>query len=368
MIFYIKSILSASLDVFLDSAPFMLLGFFMAGILKIFVPENWVSRHLNGKGIWPVIKAAAIGVPIPLCSCGVIPAAAGLKEKGADKGAIASFMISTPETGVDSMSVTWALLDPFMTLIRPIGAFITAAITGFLISVTDKPADEVIDKKEFLMQSGSNAPECSAGCCCSATKQEETIGLKNRFKDGMRFAFVDLIDDIGVWFLAGVLIAGLISTFLKPEIIEAYIGKGISEMFVMLFLSVPIYVCATASTPIAAALIAKGISPGAALVFLLAGPATNAATVIVTSRILGKKNTIIYVLTIAVCSLGLGYVTNLFYSSYGSSHLLSLAQRSENQAYGLVHYVASFALACLILNSLKKRVIKKTFSLQKQAV
>lgn len=360
MFSYVKDVLYASADVFLDSAPFMLLGFFIAGLLKAFVPDDLISRHLNGKGLWPVIKASAIGVPIPLCSCGVVPAAAGLKEKGADKGAVASFMISTPETGVDSISVTWALLDPFMTIVRPIGAFVTAAITGFLISLSERSSDELNEDRAPVLAPAELLTGCSGGgCCCQPSKPEEADNLntnsKDKFKNGMRFAFVDLIDDIGAWFLAGVLIAGLISTFLKPEIIEAYIGKGISEMLVMLSLSIPLYVCATASTPIAAALIAKGISPGAALVFLLAGPATNAATVIVTSRILGKKNTLIYVLTIAVCSLGLGYATNLFYSSYGSSHLFSLAQKSENQAYGLVHYVSAFILGFLILKAFLRR-------------
>lgn len=365
MIYYISIFFNASMDVFLDSAPFMILGFFMAGLLKAFVPDEWIYTHLNGKGFWPVIKASAVGVPIPLCSCGVIPAAAGLKEKGADKGAVAAFMISTPETGIDSISVTWALLDPFMTVIRPVGAFVTAALTGFLISMNEKDPEEKPEMLNKIEPGLMPISGCSGGCCCSATIKPEKEGLVYRLKNGMSFAFVDLIDDIGLWFIAGVAISGLISTFLNPEIIDSYIGKGMPEMVLMLCLSIPLYVCATASTPIAAALMAKGISPGAALVFLLAGPATNAATVIVTTKILGKKNAFIYVLAIALCAIGLGYATNIFYSIYGPGELSSVIHKNENQAYGLVHYFSAFIVGGLILMGIIRKFINnQCFSFQ----
>lgn len=360
---YLKNVLVACFDIFLDSAPFMMIGFLIAGLLKAFVPENLVSRHLKGKGIMPVLKASALGVPIPLCSCGVIPAAAGLNEKGADKGAVAAFMISTPETGVDSISVSWALLDPFMTIIRPMGAFITAAVTGLLISSGEKisPTVDESQKNPLPLDFGC----CSEGCGCSAKNEANSKSLKNKMKEGLRFAFIELTDDISLWFLSGVLAAGLISIFLKPEIIETYIGSGLSEMIVMLGLSIPLYVCATASTPIAAALMAKGISPGAALVFLLAGPATNAATVIVTSKILGKKNTVIYVLSISVCAIMLGYATDLFYSLGISKNILTAITQTENQAHGLVDYFSALILGCLIISALIRKLMKnQRFSFQ----
>lgn len=302
---------TASWDILLESSGFILFGFFVAGLLKAFVPGDLVARHL-GKGRFSgIVKASAFGIPLPLCSCGVLPAAAGLKEQGAGKGATASFLISTPETGVDSIAVSWALLDPVMTIIRPVSAFFTAIITGVLVTLFDR------DPKPVPPSPFQMAPQgCSDGCGCHDSENAPS-GFIDKLKSGMRFAFGELFDDISRWLIFGIILAGVITAFLPPEIISNWFGDGFLPMVAVLVIAVPLYICATASTPIAAALALKGLSPGAALVFLLAGPATNAAALTVISKILGKKMTAIYLFSIVAVSLLLGVITNKIYFMLG---------------------------------------------------
>ena len=254
--------------VFKEAAPFVLFGFFAAGLLKVLIPERVIVKHLGGNGFRSVFKASLFGVPLPLCSCGVIPVAIGLRKQGASKGATASFLVSVPETGVDSVAITWALLDPLMTIIRPVSAFITALATGSLINLL--PEKKAVSKTD------------TADSCCSANPDSSMPlaqrPLLLRLKDGVIYAFTDLLKDIGGWLLLGILIAGIISYFVPVNFVDRYLGGEYSSLLIMLIIGIPLYICASASTPIAAALVLKGLSPGAALVFLLAGPATNAAT------------------------------------------------------------------------------------------
>jgi uncharacterized protein len=282
--------LDACWDILVDSSLWMLLGFFMAGLLRAFVPADIVARHLGQKRRGSVFKAALFGIPLPLCSCGVIPAAAGLRSQGASKGATASFLISTPETGVDSIAVSWALLDPLMTVLRPLSAFVTAMVTGLFIDAADRQSDPV---PVLAIEAPGRSGRCAGGACSCAVPQKDNPAqrpsLLRRFMDGQRFAFDDLMGDIAPWFGLGILLAAGITIFLPGDLGRMIPGGGLAAMLAMLVVSLPMYVCATASTPIAAALALKGFSPGALLVFLLAGPATNAATVIMVGRLLGKK-------------------------------------------------------------------------------
>lgn len=299
------TILLASWSVLFDAAPWVLFGFLVAGLVKAFVPEDVVQAHLGG-GLRSIIKASAIGVPVPLCSCGVIPAAASLKKQGAGKGAVASFLVSTPETGIDSIAITYALLDPLMTIFRPIAAFVTAIATGVAVSFTGTDEPAVATETACGYQ--------DSGCSCSRShKKVEKPGMAQKVRSGLSFAFGELLGDVGGWLLGGVLLAGLISGFVSGEFVERYLSNDIVAMAMMLAISVPMYVCATSSTPIVAALALKGISPGAALVFLLAGPATNAASLPVISKLLGKKGTVVYLVVIVVMSLLFGILVNHLY-------------------------------------------------------
>ncbi len=341
------NVLRSSWEVTLESAPLFLAGFFVAGLLRAFLPENFVANHLGKNGIRSILKAAAFGIPIPLCSCGVLPAAAGLKKQGAGKGAVAAFLISTPETGVDSIAVSYALLDPIMTVIRPVIAFLTAIAAGIAVSFSE---NRNMERDRLEQESALAPPEtCNSSCCCSTKIQtKQTIGEK--FKAGMRFAFGDLLKDISPWFFIGIILSGLISVFISPELISKYLSNEYLSMALMLALSIPLNVCATASTPIAAALALKGISPGAALVFLLAGPATNAASLTVIFQLLGKKASLIYLSVILVAAFLSGIAVNALYTHLGLN-IANWIPATSHKEGSLFEIVSAVVLGALVLKS-----------------
>ncbi len=316
----------------------------MAGIIKAFISDDFVGKHLGKNSFITVVKASLLGIPLPLCSCGVIPAAAGLKKQGASKGATSAFLISTPETGVDSIAITYALLDPIMTILRPVAAFFTAIFAGAFVNLTDKPEREEI-KKDF-------ETTCAADCY---SETSDPTSIWQKLSRGVRYAFTDLLSDIAGWFMAGILIAGVISVFLSPDFISEYLGEGLFPMIVMLVISIPLYICATASTPIAAALALKGLSPGAAMVLLLAGPATNIATLTVVTKILGKRATVIYILSIVVCSLSIGYATNLLYAAMGLD-ITRWVESGGAEEHGIIYTASALIFIGLIIyNMVRKR-------------
>jgi uncharacterized membrane protein YraQ (UPF0718 family) len=282
---FIASILTDFWGTAAEMSPYLLFGFLVAGILSMLVSQGVVERHLGGRGIWPVLKASLFGVPLPLCSCGVIPVSMSLHKHGAGKGSTIAFLISTPQTGVDSIFVTFSLLGPVFAIFRPIAAFVTGIIGGVLVDLFNPVPRE-----------GQPVPaKCTDECCGGAENRKIARGLK--------FAFVTLPRDIGGAMLVGLVIAAFISVFVPRDYFAEKLGTGIFAMLVMMALGIPMYVCATASVPIAAALILKGLTPGAALVFLMTGPATNAATFATIWKILGRATAIIYLATIAGCSL-----------------------------------------------------------------
>jgi uncharacterized protein len=356
---FLLQFLAEGWEILVEAVPYLVLGFFMAGLLKAYIPDDWVAKHLGKSGFWNVIKASLIGIPIPLCSCGVVPTAAGIRRQGASKGATASFLVSTPETGVDSIAITYGLLGPVMMVIRPVSALITAITAGLSVNLFDKSND--LPKLEETQSccssskdsqgasccdSSGSAPieltmvdeldlnsDCcgkqhteaddtqveyvhgSAGCGC-ANASNEHLTIFEKFKIGMHFAFVDLVKDTALWFMIGIALAALISMFLSPEMIETYFGNQYLSMLLMLAIATPLYVCATSSTPIAAAFLMKGISPGAVLVFLLAGPATNAASIAVINKVIGKKATTIYVANIMIVSVMIGLTVDALFPDW----------------------------------------------------
>ncbi|MFO7578328.1 MAG: SO_0444 family Cu/Zn efflux transporter [Pelovirga sp.] len=304
-------ILLQSWLILLESAPYVLFGFFAAGVLKAFVSEAAIARHLGDNSPLAVLKAALFGIPLPLCSCGVIPAAIALRKQGASRGAASAFIVSVPETGVDSISITWALLDPLMTLVRPLAAFFTALFTGLMINLLPD---------ERVMTTAAAQPATAGDCGCaepSAEIRHQLLPLHRRLGSAMSYAFGDLLGDIGRWLLLGILLAGTLTWLIPEDFFLRFADRELLSLLVMLGIGIPIYICASASTPIAAALVLKGLSPGAALVFLLAGPATNAATITVMTRYFGKSATAIYLACIAVCSLACGWLVNRIYAWSG---------------------------------------------------
>jgi len=349
----IISILSASWQVFYESAVYMLFGFFIAGILYVFIKPETVGRYLGKGRVRPVLLAALAGIPIPLCSCGVLPAAASLKRQGANNGATMSFLISTPESGIDSIPLTFALLDPIIALIRPIAAFITAIVTGLFENVLF-PSKSSSDNISEVVCSGSG------GCCGIIVLENQTEPVNKPFitkiVSGLKFAFVDLLGDIGKWFLLGILLAGIITYMIPDSFFEAYLHNNFTAMLVMLVAGIPMYVCATASTPIAAALVLKGLSPGAALVFLLAGPATNIASITMISSLFGKKSLLIYLSSIAICSIVLGYFTDMLYHGMSISATATVGQTADFIPH-FVQISGAVILAALLIFALCQGIL-----------
>jgi uncharacterized protein len=344
MVDAITRILLATWLILCTSAPYVLFGLLMAGLLKAVIPDSFISRHLGGNSVRAVIKASFLGMPLPLCSCGVVPVAASLKKQGAGPGPTTAFLISTPETGVDSIAITYALLDPIMTVIRPLAALITATSAGLLVN---------------LLPAGPPAPVCALGsaCCdttCTLQHSSADTPLRRAIPDGIRYAFTQLLADIGPYLLAGIAIAGLITWMIPDGFIERHLGSGLPSMLIMLAVGIPLYVCASASTPIVAALALKGLSPGAALVFLLAGPATNAATITVVARLLGKQVAVVYVTVIAVCALVMGMAVNVLYG-WLAKDISAWTTEIHHSEGGLFSTLAAIALLALIARAVARR-------------
>ncbi|MFA6284789.1 MAG: SO_0444 family Cu/Zn efflux transporter [Desulfurivibrionaceae bacterium] len=309
----IFSIFSQSWQLLLDAAPYILFGILMGGLLKVFLSPSQVARHLGQGRFSSVFKAALFGVPLPLCSCGVLPAAAALKKQGANNGSIA---------------VSYALLDPIMTVARPLAAFLTALAAGMTENLLRPP------KPGFAMADFSCVVDgCCSGIDCPPEKHAAHHTPGEKLLAGMRYALGELWGDLAGWFFFGLLLAGAISALVPETLITGYLSGGISSMLLMLAFGIPLYICATASTPIAAALILKGVSPGAALVFLLAGPATNMATLTVLANLLGKRTTLVYLTAIAVGAVFCGLAVDGVYALLGIQAKAVVGQAAEIMPY-----------------------------------
>ncbi len=308
MVEFVRTICLDFWSVLGDMAPYLLFGFAVAGVLSVFINTELVERHLGGRGFWPVFKASLFGVPLPLCSCGVIPVSMSLHKHGASKGATISFLLSTPQTGVDSIFVTYALMGPIFAVFRPVAAFITGLIGGGVVNIVEKHDVHTPQEKK----------EACTDSCCSHGKKE------SRFVRAAKHGFITLPADIGRAMFVGLVIAALISALVPEDFFAetlAVSGGGIIAMLVMMVLGVPVYVCATASVPIAVALIAKGLNPGAAMVFLMTGPATNAATLVTLASQVGKRSALIFLLTVVVSSLVCGIILDaIFRGNLSSVH------------------------------------------------
>ena len=321
--FFIK-VFTSTLDLLLDSSIYILGGLLFSGILTLFLSSEVISKHLGKGRFSSVFKAALLGIPLPLCSCGVLPAAVSLKKQGANNGATTAFLISTPESGVDSIAVSYALLDPLLTIARPVAAFVMAMAAGITENIFHYSKNE---KSISLLPVEPITRSCCSDCCLTDTAKNK--GFVQKVFSALIYAFTDVWNDLAGWFFTGLLIAGFITALIPDEMISRFLGGGLVSMLLMLLTGIPLYICATASTPVAAALIMKGVSPGAALVFLLAGPATNITSLIVLTGIFGKKTVIIYLTTIALFSVAFGLIIDKIYLIINISPMSIIGKASE---------------------------------------
>ena len=277
----------------LEMAPYLLLGMLVSGLISIFIDSSFIFKHIGQKNAGSVLKSTLFGIPLPLCSCGVIPVAATLRESGASKGATVSFLVSTPQTGVDSIFLTYGMLGPMFALFRPLAALASGFFSGIVINNFDH------DMHHHLSES-DNDPK---------TKDS----LHKRIISGVKYGFLTLPADIAIPLTQGLVVAAAIAILIPPQFIaEHFSSSNLIQYTMMLAVSLPIYVCATASIPIAVVLMAKGITPGAAFIFLMAGPATNASSIAVIKNILGKRTLYHYLVLIAFTAISFGYILDNF--------------------------------------------------------
>lgn len=307
-----------------EMSPYILLGFLIAGVMHAFIPQHTFARHLSGSGWKAVVKSALIGVPLPLCSCGVLPTAIAMRRNGASRAASTSFLVATPQTGVDSIAATWSLLGPAFAIIRPVAALVTAIFGGVAVGKAD-------DTDSTTSSCGSGAiderPRTFAGKCVAA----------------LRYGFIDLVGSIGGWLVSGLIIAAIITVYVPQDFFSVLGSNPLLSMIAVLVIAIPMYVCATGSIPIAMSLVMKGLSPGTALVLLMAGPAANFASFTLISREMGRKSAGIYLLSIVAGAMAFGLLIDYVLPA----HWFSIEAMAQACHHG--HEFSPFATGCSAL-------------------
>ena len=331
----LQSFFISLLNIVNEMSPYLLLGFFIAGVLHVFVPKNFYARYLSVNNKLSVLWAALLGIPLPLCSCGVIPTAIGLKNERASKGAVASFLIATPQTGIDSILATFSLMGLGFAVVRPVAALITGVCGGLLVN--------------RLVKSEEGTYMAESAC---------KVETGNRLWRVLRYAFFEMMQDIGLRLIIGLLIAALINIAVPDEFFLHFGSQPLLQMLVILVIAVPMYICSTGSIPVAAALMMKGLSPGAALVMLMAGPAVNLASILVVRKSLGRRFTWIYLMTI----IGFAVLFGLLLNATGIDFIVSAQDACCMEASALpspFKMICSAVLTLLIIFALMMKFLSR---------
>ena len=322
-----------------EMSPYILLGFLIAGLLHAFVSRETFARHLSGRSLKSVVKAALIGVPLPLCSCGVLPTAIAMRRNGASRASSSAFLISTPQTGVDSIAATWSLLGPAFAVLRPVAALLTAVFGGVAVGSTERDSVE------------------TEGCKAAPDAVEDRPStFTGKLVASLRYGFVDLVGSIGLWLTIGLVIAALITVYVPADFFAVLGDRPIVSMIVALLVAVPMYVCATGSIPIALSLMLKGLSPGTAFVLLMAGPAANFASFTLISREMGRRAATVYLGSIIVGAMAMGLAIDYLMPS----HWFAVGEGSSlhgacHHEFSLFSTFCSAILAGLLIFSLIRR-------------
>jgi hypothetical protein len=368
------------ITLFSEMAPFLLLGFLLAGILHVWVPNHLYVPKIAKSNFASVLWAALFGVPLPICSCGVIPTSIAIRKEGASKGASVSFLISTPATGVDSILATYSLLGLPFAILRPVAAFVTALFGGVLTNFATR--GEVVENAVAEKHSDSAAKhehhdhehhhheheyceccdhddcdddcECDGhehGCCCCGSHDTHDATFVEKVKETFRYGLVNMVGDVSKWLMIGLVLGALISAFVPNELFLALRENPILCMVCVLLLAMPMYTCATGSIPLALALVAKGITPGAALVLLMAGPATSIASMLVVGKAFGKRTLVAYLFSIAFGAMFFGFIVDTFFMDTFLSAMLpqGSAECHGHEALGVFDYICAGLLAAFMI-------------------
>jgi len=332
------------------AAPWILFGLLVAGLLYVYLPANFVRKAMGGSSIGAVLRAALVGAPLPLCSCGVIPTALYLRKEGAGRGPVLSFLISTPETNVDSVALTYAMMGPVMAVARPVSAVLSAVMAGFGERIFGAPDPHAEMKGE-------------CGCQLCDARESDAGRSRGGLLGALKYAGIVLMRDLAPWLIVGLGLAGVIGGLVPENFFRDFfrgggLGSRLVPMLVIILVATPMYMCATASTPVAAALVAKGVSPGAALVFLLVGPATNVATMTTVGRFLGKRSLAIYLASMVVTSLLLGLGLDYLAGDRISATVATLAKHQHGSPWltGIM-WAAAVLFLLLVANGIRLRLV-----------
>ena len=329
--------LNAFLLMLHEMSPYLLLGFLIAGVLHAFVPTRVYSRYLSGTGLRSVVAAALFGIPLPLCSCGVLPTAVSLRRGGASRAASTSFLIATPQTGVDSIAATYSMMGLPFAILRPVAALVTAMLGGNVVGAIERRGKLQDDQ------------ECSDACSTGETLKPTLWG---RIVEALRYGFFEMVQNIGRWLVLGLIVATLITVLVPDDFFQTYARWPLLNMFVIVLVAVPMYICATGSIPIAAALMMKGLSPGCALVMLMAGPAANMASMLVISQSFGRKAMWAYLASIVAGAIGFGVLVDywpglreVFFNAMPHHH----GAMSHEMSVGWFNWVCSTFLMLMLV-------------------
>lgn len=321
------TLLNNILEIALDVAPWLLAGLTVAGLIKGWIPERKMAVWLGGSGVGSIARGAVIGAPLPLCSCGAVPAGIALHRGGASRGATTAFMVGAPGIGVDSIALTYALMGPFMAVARAMSAVASAVAVGLFIAVTPS--------RNFRSISATRTAATRTGCCeddsCqtqAASVGESELPFARRAVEGLRYAVSDVLKDIGPWMVLGIVLAGVLATLISPEALAEQ-GSGWAAMMIMAVIGIPLYLCAQAATPIAAGMILAGISPGTALVFLLAAPITSLATLAVLRREFGMIPVMVFVAAVAGSSIAAGVAVDALTSGFAVNIIAQVGETKD---------------------------------------
>ncbi len=329
-----------------EMSPYLLLGFLIAGVLHAFVPTSVYARYLSGTGWRSVVAAALFGIPLPLCSCGVLPTAVSLRRGGASRAASTSFLIATPQTGVDSIAATYSMMGLPFAILRPVAALVTAMLGGNVVGA--------IERNGNLEQEG----QCGDSCTMAEPLKPTLLG---RVWEALRYGFYEMIQNIGRWLVLGLVVATLITVLVPDDFFQTYARWPLLNMLIIVMVAVPMYICATGSIPIAAALMLKGLSPGCALVMLMAGPAANMASMLVISQSFGRKAMWAYLASIVAGAVGFGILVDywpglreVFFNAMPHHH----GAMSHEMPVGWLNWVCSIFLMVMLVVGITTNYVK----------
>lgn len=351
---FIIDILYEIYKLFIEMAPYLLLGLTFVGLLNLFITKDLIAKYVGKNNIWSVIKAALFGIPLPLCSCGVVPSAVYLSNNGASKSSVVAFLISTPQTGIDSIIATYGMMGWVFAIYRPIAAFIMGIIGGSIINLIDKNDNK---NNTNHTEYNTDSPKCNDDSC---NDQQIDKSQKNIFQKFFHYSFVEFLDDISIQFVLGLIIAGSIAYFIPTDLIEnSSFSSGLLGMILMIIVGIPMYICATASIPIAVTLMLKGFSPGVAFVFLAVGPATNAASLTIILKVLGKKITALYVLVISIIAIIAGLILDKIFEIFpvNQSQILHHIHEHGGLINQQLQWILATIFAILLVASLYRKFI-----------